>query len=383
MDLTDKTELLGYLKSNGLWAKHGLGQNFLVDKGALDKIVGVAELKPHLASPSKGEGREGDLVIEVGPGLGTLTEELIQQAGKVIAVELDEKLARLLAERYDTVISSETEKSFDSQLLAQDDVSLKDKKISPPPMGSRDDKVDCVSSRDDNLVVVNEDILKINLKELVGDKPYKVVANIPYYITSKIIQLFLTAENKPETIVVLTQKEVAERICAKPGDMSTLSISVQVYGTPEIIGVVPKESFFPSPKVDSAILRISDIYSFNSSTKHEIRNTKQIKNLKNDDSKKISPPPKGSRNDKGVMGSRMTGPRDDSVGGRSEKDFFRAVHIGFASKRKTLANNLASGYHIDKKMALDIIKSIGLNENVRAQELSVGNWKDLALKVKC
>jgi 16S rRNA (adenine1518-N6/adenine1519-N6)-dimethyltransferase len=280
IDLTNKTELLEYLKSNSLWAKHGLGQNFLVDRDALNKIIHAADLG------------QDDLVIEVGPGLGTLTEELIEKAGKVAAVEIDDKLAELLASKYRIAVSQPTLLNHDSKLL-----------------------------------VLNSDILKINIPELVGDRKYKVIANIPYYITSKIIKLFLTTPNKPKSIVLLVQKEVAERICAKPGDMSVLALSVQAYGKPEIIGIVPRESFFPSPDVDSAILKISDINYVLSET--------------------------------------------------SEDVLFRAIKVGFSSRRKTLVNNLSSGYHIDKKNAADIIKSIGLSENVRAQELSLEEWVSL------
>lgn len=279
IDLTNKTELLEYLKSNGLWAKHGLGQNFLIDRDALEKIVHAADLT------------EKDLVVEVGPGLGTLTEELVKKAGKLAAVEIDDKLAKLLTLKFQ-----------------ESDVN------------------------DAKLQIINSDILKINIPELVGAKNYKVIANIPYYITSKIIKLFLTTPNKPKSIVLLVQKEVAERICAQPGDMSILGLSVQVYGKPEIIDIVKKDSFFPSPAVDSAILKISNI---------------------------------------GYTLPEMP-----------EDVLFRTIKFGFASKRKTLVNNLSSGYHIDKKNTVDIIKSIGLLENVRAQELSLEQWVLLTKAIK-
>ncbi|MCL5410643.1 MAG: 16S rRNA (adenine(1518)-N(6)/adenine(1519)-N(6))-dimethyltransferase RsmA [Patescibacteria group bacterium] len=275
MDFTNKSELLSYLKQKGLWAKKGLGQNFLISKEALDKIIEAAELK------------QDDIVVEVGPGVGTLTSELVKRAGEVVAVEMDKKL---------------------SELLGQNS-KIKDQNC--------------------NLKIINADILKFNLNEIVGGRKYKVVANIPYYITSKIIEQFLTAENKPESIVLLVQKEVAERICAKPGEMSVLSVSVQLYGKPEIVGIVPKESFFPSPKVDSAILKI-------------------------------------------VLSSQLP-----VLSSEEERPFFRLVHIGFASRRKTLANNLSAGYLITKKTASDIIRQIGFSENVRAQELSIENWKKL------
>lgn len=320
MDLTDKKQLIEYLQKNGLYTKNSLGQNFLVDKGALEKIVEAAGLVPHPTSPCEGEENKGDLVIEVGPGVGTMTQELVKYANDVLAVEIDEKLAGLLMSG--------------SAAVRGDGIP---------------DQV-----RDDKLVVINEDILKVNIPELVGGRKYKVVANIPYYITSKIINLFLTTALKPETIVVLTQKEVAERICAKPGEMSVLSVSVQTYGEPEIVGIVPSSSFFPAPKVDSAILRIKNIHEFNKNVMGSLAS--------------LNPPTGGF-----AMG------RDDRI--INEKDFFRTVHIGFASRRKTLLNNLMAGYHIKREKAEDIIKSVGLNENVRAQELGISQWKTLTNKL--
>ncbi len=334
MNLLNKTELLEYLKSHGLWAKHGLGQNFLVDREALDKIVEVADLN------------SDDLVIEVGPGVGTMTEELIKHAKKVIAVELDERLAELLADfirtKHEAINSKQiqnTQAEPDSRLRGNDkDVSDFEIRI---------------SDLTHHLSIINSDILKLNIPELIGEQRYKVVANIPYYITSKIIQQFLTQKNKPESITLLVQKEVAERICAKPGSLSVLAISVQVFGDPEIAGIVKKESFFPSPKVDSAILRIKNIRSYchPEFISGSIKKEEMLKPVQHDNC--------------------------------SEKAFFRLVHIGFSAKRKTLANNIAVGYRMDKKTAGDIIKSVGLDENTRAQELSLEDWKRLMLKINC
>ncbi|MFA6963287.1 MAG: 16S rRNA (adenine(1518)-N(6)/adenine(1519)-N(6))-dimethyltransferase RsmA [Patescibacteria group bacterium] len=298
IDLTDKEQLTKYLKSKGLLAKQSLGQNFLVDREVLEKIVEAAEIKT------------SDTVIEVGPGLGTLTEELILRAGKVIAIEKDDKLAKLLSSQF-----CHPELDSGSSIVNLDS-------------GSQ------AAVRNDNLVVLNSDILAVNVPELTGGKPYKVVANIPYYITAKIIKLFLTSENKPESIVLLVQKEVAERICAKPGQLSILALSVQAFGEPEIVSVVKRDSFFPAPAVDSAILRI------------RIQNSEF----------RIQP--------------------------EDERELFRLIHIGFASKRKTLINNLSAGLRIDKKAIADIIKSIGLGENARAQELSLEEWKKLSLILK-
>lgn len=293
MDLTDKSQLLKYIKENGIWAKKGLSQNFLIDKNALDKIVESAQIK------------KDDLIVEIGPGLGTLTQELIKKAGKVIAIEKDEKLAKLLLRQ----LSNSATKQLSN-----------------------------------NYKLVNSDILNVNLNELLGAKKYKVVANIPYAITSKIIQLFLTAEKKPDLIVMLVQKEVAERICAKPGDMSVLAISVQLYGQPEIVDIVTKESFFPSPKVDSAILRIviasETKQSFPLDRHATLAMTKE-----------------------------------------EEKEFFRCVNIGFSSKRKKLINNLSAGYHLDRKIVSDIMKKSEINEGARAQELKIEDWKALSFEI--
>lgn len=277
MDLTDKSQLMGYLKQRGIWAKKGLSQNFLVDRVALDKIVAAAEIE------------KGDKIIEIGPGVGTLTTELIEKSDSVTSIELDSTLATLLSEQL---------------------------------------------SERENFKLIEGDVLDTNIEEIVQSDPYKVVANIPYAITSKIIKLFLTLPNKPTSLVMLVQKEVAERICAKPGQMSVLAISVQLYGVPEIVDIVKAGSFFPAPKVDSAIIRI------------RIDNSEE----------KVVPP--------------------------SEKNFFRCVKIGFSSKRKKLANNLMSGYHLDRKNVSDIINKIGLEEGVRAQDLTISQWNQLSQLIK-
>lgn len=269
----NKEALLQLLRAEGLWAKKGLGQNFLVDDNALANIVEAAELS------------ENDTVLEIGPGLGVLTEELVKKAKKVVAVELDEVLA--------------------ARLKTQ-------------------------GSERDNLEVVQGDALQLNIDEVIGDEPFKLVANIPYYITGKIIEKYLTALNRPSLIVLLVQKEVAERICAKPGQMSVLSFSVQLYGEPEIVSVVPANSFFPAPKVDSAILKI------------KISETK----------------------------------------GLDEKELFKYVKMGFSSKRRTLANNLSGGLHIPRENIENILRDLGLSHMARAQELSVRDWISLVAKIK-
>lgn len=247
--------------------KKSLGQYFLVDKKALAKIVEAASLDNQ------------DVVLEIGSGSGILTKELARRAKKVIAVEIDEKFAKVLKTNL--------------------------RKFS-------------------NTEVIFGDIRKI-FSKLNLPKNYKVVANIPYYITSPILKMFLSFYKKPQEMVLLVQREVAERICVSPGDASILSVSVRFYGEPEILSTVNRNSFRPVPKVDSAILKISNITDINT---------------------KLA----------------------------NEKEFFKTVRIGFSSRRKTLANNLSAGFHIPKDRAFAIIKSAGLDIKIRAQKLNLCDW---------
>lgn len=254
------------------------GQHFLIDKNVLSKIVAAAELS------------KKDMVIEIGAGTGILTAELAKRAGRMVAFEVDRKLVGLLKEKF------------------------------------RDFK---------NVEIVEGDVLEKRYE--IRDKRYKVVANIPYNITSAVLEKFLSAENKPSLMVLLVQKEVAERICAKPGEMSVLSVMVQYYGKPEIIATVPRSAFWPQPKVESAILKIKDI--------------KEI----------------------------------------FERNFFQIVKAGFSRRRKMLKNTLKSlnslniklkGGQLDEKKIAGILKAIGLPPSVRAQELGVEQWKQLTLALK-
>ena len=274
----NKSQLIQFLRENEIWAKRSMGQNFLVDDNVLRKIVEAAELK------------SSDIVVEIGPGLGMLTEELAKYAGKIITIEKDSELARKL----------------------NDEIRMKnDEQMS-------------------NVKILNQDVLEFNPSNLAE---YKIVANIPYNITSVVIRKFLEAENKPSLMVLLVQKEVAERIIAEPGEMSLLSVSVQFYAEPEIISIVKKEAFFPVPEVDSAIVKFKIHPS-----RHGIAEAEKSKCKIN------------------------------------ERDLFRLVKFGFAARRKTLENNLAAGLHITKPKASDIIKKAGLPEKIRAQDLSTENW---------
>lgn len=264
------------LRHYGLQARKSLGQHFLVDETVLATIIDAAELGPE------------DTVIEVGPGLGVLTEELARRAGRVIAVELDDKLAAALRER----------------LAALNNVS-----------------------------VVNRNILDVDLAELVGAAApcgdaatgYKVVANLPYYITSLVLRRFLEAPQRPETMVVMVQREVAETIAAAPGSMSLLSVSVQFYGEPVIVGIVPPASFYPPPAVDSAILKVTATESL-----------------------------------------RL--PVADQPG------FFDLVRAGFRASRKQLVNSLANGLGRPRDEVLPLLEAAGIDPKRRAETLSVAEW---------
>jgi len=245
-----------------------LGQNFLIDTTIAGKIVQAATITKE------------DTIVEVGPGTGAITSLLAQQAKDVYAVELDATLAQDLKKRYDTT---------------------------------------------DNVHIIHNDILKVDLSEILPSKTYKVVANVPYYITSKITRLFLESKIPPIEMILMIQKEVAQRITAEPGAMSILSASVQYYATPSYLFTVPAESFDPIPRVQSAVIKIVTKKESPQNSEDQIR-------------------------------------------------FFRTVKAGFSAKRKTLANNLANGFHTDKTTITTIFTSIDIAHNVRAQELALEQW---------
>ncbi len=263
-----------------LRAKKSLGQNFLKDESVLNRIIASAKLSKE------------DMVIEIGPGQGALTEKLAEVCKKVIAIEIDDRLIEPLHDKF---------------------------------------------VEDKNIEIIHDDILKLNLPELIEKElkennvsSYKVVANIPYYITAPIIRLFLETKIPPMEVIFMVQKEVAERICAKKGEMSILAVSVQYYAKAEFLFTVFKESFDPVPKVDSAIIKIT-------------RNIEQEK-----------------------------------ISKEETKKFFRVVKSGFSAKRKTLINNLSNSLQLDKKEIEEKLLSLGFDANVRAQELGVEDWKNLA-----
>jgi 16S rRNA (adenine1518-N6/adenine1519-N6)-dimethyltransferase len=260
------------LRHLGRSARKSLGQHFLVDEAVLKDIVTAAELSP------------ADTVLEIGPGLGVLTRELAGQVGQVVAVELDDSLAAAL-------------------------------KKEMAPYG--------------NVSVVNESILKVDPASLVkGRSGYKVVANLPYYITAAALRHFLEASLAPALIVVMVQKEVAQAIAAAPGKLSLLAVSVQFYGLPQIVGYVPASAFYPAPEVDSAILKI-------------------VLNRK---------PPMAAHDREG---------------------FFRLVRAGFSAPRKQLAGSLANGLEIPKERAAALLAKAAIDAKRRAETLSIKEWVEL------
>lgn len=262
-------------------ANKDLGQNFLFDPVVLSKIADYADLT------------KSDHVLEIGPGLGTLTLELCARAAQVTAVEFDQNLAQSLLNNI----------SKRQRILTGKNVELH------------------------NLAVVQQDILRFDLDSL--PRNYKVVANIPYNLTAKIIKKLLTADNAPQTIVLLVQKEVAERLAAQPGKLSLIAISAQVFAKVELGTVVLAKQFTPIPKVDSQVV------------------------ILHRRSHPLVPP-------------------------AQQADFFALVNAGFSERRKKLRSSLAVGLKTSKTQAEAVLTSAGIDPNKRAQELTIDEWYRLA-----
>lgn len=252
------------------YAKKSLGQNFLHDLGVLSEIVKAGELT------------DKDTVVEIGPGRGFLTDELVKRAGHVVAVELDEDLLPGLKAGYLT---------------------------------------------NKNFTLVHQDALTF----VPPKEPYKLIANIPYYITSPILNHFLyeqfTGGNPPTLMVVMVQKEVAEKIIAKKEKHSVLSLQVHLFGDPELVCVVPKHAFRPVPQVDSAVLKI-----------------------------RVHPQPK-------IKGDL--------------KKLFWLFHVSFAQKRKKLTNNLSNVLHKSTQEIRDLLTKLEINPDTRAEDLTMIEWQKL------
>ena len=265
MDLSRAEDVRTALKLAGIKPNKNLGQHFLVDKPSLEAIMDSAAVT------------QGDTVLEIGPGLGVMTRPLTKLAGRVVTVETDHVLAELL------------------------------RRDAP-----------------ENLEVVEQDILRFDLSGLPAG--YKVIANIPYYLTSKIFRLLIESPNPPSVLSMLIQKEVAERITAAPGQLSILALSVQYYGRPEIVRLVERHKFWPPPEVDSAVLRVT-----------------------------------------------LAGPAFPA----DPTKLFRLIKAGFGEKRKQLKNALAGGLNLSPDYATSLLKASKLAPTARAQELDLKAWERL------
>ena len=263
-------------ENSNLKNNKSLGQHWLRDREILDAIAFSAEIE------------DGDFVLEIGPGLGTLTSSLLKFAGKngrVLSIEFDENLAKKLPAQFPGK----------------------------------------------NLEIINADFLDFNLSEL--PKNYKVAANVPYYITSKIVEKLLTSENKPSVAALLVQKEVAERMAAKASELSILAIASQIYAEVSLDILVPREFFTPPPKVDSQVVVL----------KSRERNLIEIFNSKN----------------------------NCEV---SEREFFRIIKAGFAAKRKKIAKSLSANLAISKERTAEILEKCEISPDLRAQDLNIEEW---------
>ena len=279
MNLYDETKFI--MRQNNIVANKRLGQNFLIDEDVVNKITDSAEIQ------------KSDLVIEIGPGLGTLTSKLIDKAEKVICIELDSKMVKILTNRFKLY---------------------------------------------DNLEIINEDILKIDLQKLIeknktqNTKKVKIVANLPYYITTPIIMKLLEDKLDIDSITVMIQKEVANRLAAVPGEKDTGSITYTVwyYTTPKIVIDVPKNSFIPEPEVTSSVIRF-DI---------------------------------------------LKRPRIEVV---DEKFFFKIIKLAFMQKRKTLINALINGKVLkNREEAEKVFSKLGIDLQIRGEKLTINQYKELS-----
>ena len=270
--LTNIKNVKEIISKHGFKFSKGLGQNFIIDETVC----------PKMAQAACSDGADG--VIEIGPGIGTLTVELAKTFKKVVAVEIDSRLIPVLGENL---------------------------------------------SEFENVEVINADVLKTNLNEIIDTKfkgcsKVAVCANLPYYITSEIIMYILENEfEKIENIVVMVQKEAAQRICAMPGTRTagTISLGVRYFGEPEILFNVSKGCFIPSPKVDSSVIKIKPNREFSMKVK-------------------------------------------------DKKMFFKVVRAAYAQRRKTLLNSLSSGLGLSKEYLSDVIRETGLDISLRAENLS-------------
>lgn len=280
MNIYEETKFL--MKKYNISANKDLGQNFLIDDNVIENIVESAEIN------------KKDFVIEIGPGLGTLTSRLVEKAGKVIAIEVDKKMLQILNDRFALY---------------------------------------------DNFSLINEDVLKVDLNNLIQQEntqnyTVKIVANLPYYITTPIVMKLLEEKLNIDSITVMVQKEVADRLTETPGGKNTGAITycVYYYAEPKEVLTVPNTSFVPEPKVDSEVIKLN------------IR-------------------------------------KEPPVDLKDEKMFFKVVKASFMQRRKTLLNGLSNSGIASKEKLKEILQELNLSENVRGESLSIEQFAKIANKL--
>lgn len=264
------------------------GQHFLMDETILEDMIDEAGVKA------------GDVVLEIGPGIGNLTERLLQHKAKVLSIEKDPQFLPVLK-------TLEKEKNDSTKSKKQGELS--------------------------NFAYELTDALKYNFSDRLKDVSYKVVANIPYYITGKIVQLFMHAAHKPESLTLLMQKEVAYNIAAKPGSMNLIAISVQLYADAKVVSVVPGHKFHPAPKVDSAVIHIT----LHKKPKYKVKD---------------------------------------------EAKLFRILHACFSGKRKQLHNTLTNNLQLQKEYVSDTLTKLKIDPMIRPQALTIEQWIELTDELK-
>ncbi len=305
------------LRQFNLRPKKSLGQNFLVDEHALSNIVRAAEIT------------SDDVVLEIGPGLGSLTLHLADVARHVIAVELDRTLmpplrSVLSARSNVTLVEGDILKLDPADLLAA--ASLRGGHGPTKQSPSIEGETHALARR---ASVASPPSTTLGRLAMTPNENYKVVANIPYYITSAILRHVLEAEIKPRSIVLTIQSEVAQRLIAQPDDMNLLAVSVQFYGEPRIVQRIPAGAFYPAPDVDSAVVRI------------ELPDQPRVK-VKDVDT------------------------------------FFKVAKAGFGQKRKQLHNSLAAGLPIKHEQIMQALNEVGIDPKRRAETLTLEEWAKLS-----
>jgi 16S rRNA (adenine1518-N6/adenine1519-N6)-dimethyltransferase len=298
INMLSPTQIKELLTSHGLTPRKYMGQNFLVSQQVVEDILNVAVLK------------KTDIVLEIGPGLGVLTGEFAGRVKKVVAVEFDKGMYQAMKE-----------------FIAQASI--------------------------ENIELIHDDALKFK-PEAFNLKDYKLISNLPYEITSPVLWKFLhQAESKPELAILMMQQEVAEKITALPGDMSLLAVLCQYYAQIEIVRLVAKENFWPVPRVDSVLVKLT------------LRRHK-------------TPPETSPSQGEDIKAPLLT---KEGVGGGQEsfetQAFFKFVRRGFISPRKKLKNNLTGYQGLTQSNIKEVFEQIDLSTGVRAEDLSVENWIDV------